>query len=54
VEALRDAAATKQAEAEKRVTEARQRAERSRQREASDDRSGAARMNQWLASTFGG
>lgn len=54
VEALRDAVAAKQAEAEKRATEARQRAERSRQREASDDRSGAAFMNTFMALTFGG
>lgn len=54
VKALRDAAAAKQAEAEKRATEARQRAERSRQREASDDRSGAAFMNTFMALTFGG
>lgn len=52
VEALREKAAANQREAEKRAQEARVRSERSRQREMSDDRSGAVFMNQWMSDQF--
>ena len=52
VQRLHDESLAKQAEAEKRAQEARDRASRDRRREAADDRSGAEFMNAWMAEVF--
>ena len=53
VQRLREDALAKQAEADRRAQEARERASRDRKREAADDRSGPERMNAFMQSTFG-
>jgi len=52
VQRLREDALAKQAEADRRAQEARERASRDRRREAADDRAGPERMNAFMSEAF--